>query len=497
MTYFQFHLVFIFPMLILLGFFTRRALRAGTPLSGFFGTRNSFAWAALVIHILIAVVYTTPWDNYLVFREVWGYPPGRVLFIIGYVPFEEYLFFILQALLSGLWFYTLTRLLKAPSARLKPKAARRTRVVGFGFSLLLAAAGLVALTQEAGTYLGLILVWAGPVLMLQIGFGGDWLLERWRLVTLAVLTPTLYLWIADRIAIGLNIWWISKNFTVGVTLFGLPIEEAIFFFVTNVFVVFGLTLALHPQAMARTRALLAIVKTQSWWKLTLAGWVFTMIPTPLFPDFFVGLSYLSTGLLGLGTFGYALERYGAKAWTLFAVSFGFGVLVEWLGKTTGVPFGAYDYTAPGPSVLGVPLLVPLGWWAFTLIALSVAPLRNRLWSAPLALVAWDLGLDPLMVSKGFWRFEATGAYYGVPLSNFLGWYLAGLALVWILLRLEPALKTERSRELQLVFVVQAFLIAVGLSFYGMFGAGLITFVAMMAFIAPSLWATRTLLPSLK
>ena len=497
MTYFQFHLVFIFPIIAALGFVTRRALREGKPLSGFFGVSNRFAVAALLIHVLIAVVYTTPWDNYLVFREVWGYPPGRVLFTIGYVPFEEYLFFILQAILTGLWFYTLTRLLPSTTAKLGEKTARRARVLGFAVSLFIAATGLIALTQEAGTYLGLILVWAGPVLMLQTGFGGDWLLARWRLVTLAVLTPSLYLWLADRLAIGMNIWWISENFTTGIKPFGLPLEEAIFFLVTNVFLVFGLTLALHPQALARTRTLLSVVKTQSWWKLTLGAWMFSMIPTPLFPSAFAPLSYLSTSLLMLGTLGYAVERYGVKALLLFIVSFSFGVLVEWLGKTTGVPFGAYDYTAPGPSIAGVPLLVPLGWWAFTLIALSVAPVRRRLWLAPLALVAWDLGLDPLMVSKNFWQFEAGGAYYGVPVSNFVGWYLAGLGLMWVLMWLEPRLKTERSPELRLVFVVQAFLIAVGLSFYGMFGAGLVTFVAMIGFVAPSLWATRTLLPSLK
>jgi len=52
----------------------------------------------------IAVVYTTPWDNYLVATRVWYYDPRLVLNIpLGYVPLEEYLFFILQSFLTGLF----------------------------------------------------------------------------------------------------------------------------------------------------------------------------------------------------------------------------------------------------------------------------------------------------------------------------------------------------------------------------------------------------------
>ncbi len=53
---------------------------------------------------LAALIYTTPWDNYLVATRVWYYDPRLVLNIIfGYVPLEEYLFFILQTLLAGLF----------------------------------------------------------------------------------------------------------------------------------------------------------------------------------------------------------------------------------------------------------------------------------------------------------------------------------------------------------------------------------------------------------
>jgi lycopene beta-cyclase len=216
----------------------------------------------------------------------------------------------------------------------------------------------------------------------------------------------------------------------------------------------------------------------SWWKFVLVLWALSMVPTPLFPEAFAVLSYFSTTLLVIGTLGYALEHYGSRAYLLFIVAFSFGVVVEWLGKTTGIPFGAYRYMAPGPNILGVPLLVPLGWWAFTLIALSL-PKRNKLFLAPLALVAWDLGLDPLMVAKNFWTFSSSGWYYGVPLSNFVGWYVSGFVLVWLLMWLEPGLQRDTAKPLHLVFAIQTFFMGAGLTvFFGMPVAGLVTFIAM-------------------
>ena len=54
----------------------------------------------------IALIYTTPWDNYLVYKKVWDYGKDRILFTIFYVPFEEYCFFILQPLLiTGIFLY--------------------------------------------------------------------------------------------------------------------------------------------------------------------------------------------------------------------------------------------------------------------------------------------------------------------------------------------------------------------------------------------------------
>ena len=466
MTYLQFHLVFTLPPLLLLTLLTWKASRQGqVPPAGLI---------ALGVHVLLALVYTTPWDNLLVAKGVWGYGENRVLFTLGWVPFEEYLFFILQTLLTGLWVLLLRRRVGNLVNVSAPESRRKiVRLVGALLWLALAAAGVLALSTQHGLYFGMIAAWAAPILALQWGFGGDLLLRRPSVLLAGFLVPTLYLWLADRLALGLGIWWISPELSSNLALFGLPVEEALFFLLTNLLVVFGMTLALEPAAMERLRAL----RTLSPWRFILGLWALSMVPTPLFPDYFAALAYFSTGLLALGVFGYALSRYGQKVWLLFVVSFSFGLLVEWVGHTTGVPFGAYEYTAPGPQLLGVPLLVPLGWFAFALIGLELSPPGTKRWLAPLALVAWDVGLDPLMVSQGFWQF-GRGFYYGIPLSNFLGWFVAGAVLVTLLGWLEPRLLKGDSPDLRVVFWAQAFLISVGLLFFGLPWAALAAFIAM-------------------
>jgi lycopene beta-cyclase len=253
MTYLQFHLVFILPPLLIL----LPALR-GARID--LGPR---AMWVLPIMALIALVYTTAWDNYLVYRGVWDYGPERVLATIGYVPVEEYLFFLLQPLLTGAWTYHVLR--RSP----RVDAARTAHtgdggilhdiatggVPGATLYLLFTAVGVFALTTQRGLYLGLILAWAAPVLALQWPFIARAVSASRRTFFTAVAVPTLYLWAADRVAIGLGIWSISPEYTTGLHLLGLPMEEAVFFLVTNLLVVQGIILFLQPSFASVRRPL--------------------------------------------------------------------------------------------------------------------------------------------------------------------------------------------------------------------------------------------------
>ena len=233
MTYMQFHLVFTLPAIL--------ALKMAGPR---LVSRDQVKAAVSLLTIaVIAFVWTTPWDNYLVQRGVWGYEEGRVLGTVGYVPIEEYLFFIIQPVLTGLWLFFL--LWRRNEGRTPGRPSPSARLVGALVFTTLGILGALLLRFESSTYLALILVWACPMLLLQWLYGGHHLWRLRRVWIVATLVPTIYLWIADRIALALGIWYISDTYTIGWAPFGLPVEEAIFFLVTNLLVVQGLLLMLH------------------------------------------------------------------------------------------------------------------------------------------------------------------------------------------------------------------------------------------------------------
>lgn len=91
MTYPFFLLVYLVAPILVLGVWLRREW-----------TKPWWLRAA-AITILVALVYTTPWDNFLVAAQVWYYDPKRVWnIILGWVPLEEYMFFVLQTIFTGL-----------------------------------------------------------------------------------------------------------------------------------------------------------------------------------------------------------------------------------------------------------------------------------------------------------------------------------------------------------------------------------------------------------
>jgi putative membrane protein len=118
---------------------------------------------------------------------------------------------------------------------------------------------------------------------------------------------------------------------------------------------------------------------------------------------------------------------------------------EVIGSPTGIPFGTYSYTDTlQPQILNVPMQIPLGWlmmlppsWG---VAQAIVDRINPPWEFPafigfsaLAMTAWDLLLDPMMVTWEMWFWDNPGSYFGIPWSNYLGWLLVS-ALITILIR---------------------------------------------------------------
>lgn len=234
MTYLQFHLAFTLPVLAVLALVhSRRDVPGG--------------WRWLGVIVALAVAYTTPWDNYLVYRGVWTYPESAVIGTIGYVPLEEYAFFVIQTLIAGL-FYLVLRARERFGSKTEPEPVWwRYALIGTFVALSGLGVAMLMSPDDHALYMGLILAWAPPVLagMSVVGSQKIWN-ERFRVLT-AITVVTTYLWVIDRIAIGLGIWDIADPYRLHIDPLGLPLEEATFFVVTTTLCIFGLALFL-PRA---------------------------------------------------------------------------------------------------------------------------------------------------------------------------------------------------------------------------------------------------------
>ena len=138
---------------------------------------------------------------------------------------------------------------------------------------------------------------------------------------------------------------------------------------------------------------------------------------------------------------HALFAYGFNyAIRFLLITFFYSLIVEQIGMRTTWPFGSYEYSPTlGYQVFGVPLVVPFAWVMMAhpifIAARRIAPSLVFLVGG-YGLMAWDLFLDPQMVSAGRWTWEITGRTVPfqpeIPLSNTFGWLLTGMGLMALL-----------------------------------------------------------------
>ncbi|EMD90081.1 hypothetical protein COCC4DRAFT_184940 [Bipolaris maydis ATCC 48331] len=198
--------------------------------------------------IFVAVTSTIPWDSYLIRTGIWSYP-GHV--IIGPklydIPLEEVFFFVVQTYNTSLLYLLLSRPTFQPVyLRIESGASRNpwrfAKLTGQLFLLGMIAWGWQCVWNGGdGTYTGLILIWAGPFLLLLWSLAYQFILALPLTNTaLPILLPTFYLWIVDTLALRRGTWVINVGTKYGAHLWdGLEIEEALFFFVTNALIVCG------------------------------------------------------------------------------------------------------------------------------------------------------------------------------------------------------------------------------------------------------------------
>ena len=122
-----------------------------------------------------------------------------------------------------------------------------------------------------------------------------------------------------------------------------------------------------------------------------------------------------------------------------ALCLGVGTFFESVSLRTGFPFGYYRFTdLMGPKLFNLPILLALAYvgtgylsWILAVVVLDCQhkPLSGRnIVLLPLAasfvMTAWDFSMEAVWADIDHaWVWRDGGSYYGVPASNFCGWFL--------------------------------------------------------------------------
>jgi putative membrane protein len=239
MTYFQFHSLFNLPLATALCL-----INALVPWS------NGEIFA-LAITLLAAAAFTTPWDNFAVMWGIWDFPRHRYWFRLGYLPIEEYLFFLLQTfnVILGcraiLWAWpSLKTGLATP---LTWTHAIQAGVIVFSW-LMVGAWYLYHLPKRSHYYALHLLFWFLPVIILQWVLAPHLMAAHAGFLAIVSFGFGFYYILADLVAVRAGTWYFDEEMNTGFLLFGiLPWEEAAFFFLTSLLVAQSYLLLLPPS----------------------------------------------------------------------------------------------------------------------------------------------------------------------------------------------------------------------------------------------------------
>lgn len=151
----------------------------------------------------------------------------------------------------------------------------------------------------------------------------------------------------------------------------------------------------------------------------------------------------------LFSLGHAICALGPKrACSFFAICVVDCFCFEAVGVRTAL-YGRYHYGMMlGPTLAGVPVLIPFAWfmmvypsWCIAQVVLAGGRDQRSLrrvfaitFVAAMVMTAWDAAMDPMMSAHGNWIWEQHGMYFGVPPRNFGGW-LATTATLYLLTEL--------------------------------------------------------------
>ena len=167
-----------------------------------------------------------------------------------------------------------------------------------------------------------------------------------------------------------------------------------------------------------------------------------------------------------------------KTAIFFVITFIFGLISELVGVKFGWIFGNYYYNlvlTPFNLFGLVPLVTPISWAIIIYMSYTITNIilfgfgskkPNIEWNRPVytillivllscidGLIAtnMDMMIDPVSVSRTGWFWIGGGPYFGIPISNFIGWFLVAFSAT-IIFRSYESFKKKYESSHSSIFV---------------------------------------------
>lgn len=152
---------------------------------------------------------------------------------------------------------------------------------------------------------------------------------------------------------------------------------------------------------------------------------------------------------------------------------GVGTLMECIGLKYGVFFGGNYVYKPQLTLFTVPVSVIFYWAVFIYtgycltnsflywLKQSKPNIKNRGILKLIVLIlldgyfvtAIDLFMDPIAVKSGSWKWLEGGPYFGIPIGNFIGWFIVTITVVGIFRIYEYLFPAKEQKINKSIFII--------------------------------------------
>lgn len=194
----------------------------------------------IVLITITHFAYLKLWDAFIITDDTWTFLPERVHSIIGQSTTEKYMFLLIQIVLTSLWALICVRwTIPCLCFNYNKKSYQLIQWIPILLLSIVMAVGFTMVDPGQDTfYLGCLLCWASPAVMYLWYGSGNYFVNKIISSSIATVIPTLYLcWVNQKVSVVNDLHTSAPTSLNVFVAEDLTLEEALYFFITNVIIV--------------------------------------------------------------------------------------------------------------------------------------------------------------------------------------------------------------------------------------------------------------------